>query len=166
MYILEGPDCAGKTTLAKQICEHESMDYTHYSAHAPTQFILDMMRMPADQWAVFDRMHLSHIPYDQVYRGGIPSAESVRIVDDVAYGLKAKLILCLPPWTYVEDVFRFQKEERGELLRDVHELRAIYDWYAKFACKYTRLPIFIYDYTQHTYKDVLEWKPLQYQTTS
>lgn len=68
LIIVEGPDGAGKTTLAKAISEETGAEYIHAGpprAHPMAEYICELPRHDA----VLDRWHLGEMIYGPLYRG-------------------------------------------------------------------------------------------------
>lgn len=99
MIVIEGPDCAGKTSLAKAICKKFKANYYHFDKPAPgvhhvEQFIEALESQPYN--TVFDRGCLSGLVYD-FKRFGDPSYSTTSL-DEIRWGLqhmaKSKALLC------------------------------------------------------------------------
>lgn len=64
--ILEGCDCTGKTTLAKQLCEKYNLYYSHVTSKDPNDFEFYFNTMKTDN-IIWDRHLLGEMIYPTVY---------------------------------------------------------------------------------------------------
>jgi len=113
--IIEGPDGAGKTTLAKRVAEHYELEYRRppaevlSSTHGPSDGLVDwwdeqLARAPTDlATTVYDRcFYIS----DPIYQQAVPARELMIDPPTLARGisrlwnLEPYLIFCLPPWSF------------------------------------------------------------------
>lgn len=173
IFILEGPDGGGKSTLAAQL-ERQLAGPVITTHHGPyredgatvwRRYLTSMLTAYADlAHVVLDRSWLSEPIYGAVYRGGanrIDAAER-RMLERVALGRSAGLVLCRPGWAACEASFRARKEVGGEMLDDTAQLRAVYDAYKQLELAslfqggvFAEYPA-LYNYEQQTPGGVIE----------
>ena len=146
IIILDGPDGAGKTTLANKIAERAMLKgYVPLYAH---------LSKPADAWAehrdalfeyircafecntktlvIADRHFMSEAIYGHVYRQGSEYPFAARHVDRLLYRYGAVRVVCAPPVEYVIETHARLKSERTEMYDSGMEAiaRMYYDlWY-------------------------------------
>jgi hypothetical protein len=126
LIILDGPDHAGKTTLAKALCEMHGGHYMHMT-----------YRMKNDQWTyhlagidrairksktqlvVLDRSWMSEICYAEAFRGGTKWPEMGRMLDRMVLGNAGLYVICLPEDLREHNMaFERHKEARDEMYGD------------------------------------------------
>lgn len=113
IIVLDGPDCCGKTTLAKTLIENHGAKYVHatyrfgntmFAYH--TAVLRKAVKLSADHLVVVDRLWPSEIVYGNVFRKGLaygkePSTESPwshgwSMFDAVLRKHAAIYVFCLP----------------------------------------------------------------------
>ena len=134
IFILEGPDGVGKTTLAKELVRQTNGKYIHLRYRWPDR-IFDYhtaaIRYAArsDTAVIIDRWWPSEAVYASCYRGGSPWPLQGRIADRVARKLGAVYIYCLPD--SVEDAVRKHKKLQRIRYEMYSNIRAVTDMYWK-----------------------------------
>lgn len=151
LVILEGPDGAGKTTLARAF-ERVGFKYVHlgplkHVKQGLARFYLEAM-LPALQGyqpVVLDRSWFSEPIYAEVFREGKTRLcpEDAQMLNRVARRSLAALVLCLPPKEVCLQNFKKRKGE--EYLDTETQLAEVWQLYEKQACP---LPWTHYDYTK------------------
>jgi len=151
LTIFEGPDGAGKSTIAKKYADEIGAKYVHFPALPRVNQSLGRMyveaMMPAllgYQHVVFDRCWMSETPYGEVHREGRDrlNQASRRMLERLAFRCGAVVVKCLPPVeTCIEN---FRKRKGLEMLRSEQELSAVWGIYETLR---TELPMVTYDYT-------------------
>lgn len=104
VVILEGPDGAGKTTLANYLAQHHGAVVLHQGYRFRNQIFTyhTAVLMKAAKLAqegrlvVLDRLWLSEAIYAQVYRNGSQWPHQGRLVDRILLSLGALTVFCLP----------------------------------------------------------------------
>jgi thymidylate kinase len=154
IYLLEGVDTGGKTTLANSD-RFEGFEKFHFGVFpSPTaafqayESLLDALhaRLAAGETpnVVIDRMHISEHVYGSVYRDLRMSTTRHRIIDQLLYEAGATCIWCHPPFEVVLNNWRARRED--ELLQKELELEFVYNEYEKIR-SFTCLNVQKYDYT-------------------
>ncbi len=103
IYVLEGPDGVGKTTLSEALCKAVRGRYIHLTYRwkdrmnlyhgAALSFALKVARK---QPVVIDRWWPTEVVYADAYRGGTPWPYLGRALDRVAQAHGVTYIFCLP----------------------------------------------------------------------
>lgn len=89
--ILEGCDCTGKTTLAKQLCEKYNLYYAHVTSKDPNDFEFYFNTMKTDN-IIWDRHLLGEMIYPTVYnRKG--NLNLLQLADLITEAKKQKVII-------------------------------------------------------------------------
>lgn len=147
--ILEGPDGAGKTTLAKAYARtHPGVRVIHLGPHVGDPFeelVQHLANNPGP--VVFDRFHIGEQTYGPVYRGrdGLGQYGRTRI-ERLLRERQAIVVLALPPYEICFGNWEARKKAGGEMFPDPSKYVKLYDRYK--AVK-TTLPTLQYDYTWH-----------------
>jgi thymidylate kinase len=110
IIIIEGPDGAGKTTLARDIVVRTTARCFHKSA--PTKRSIDEYLLPDGSSLVLDRWHLGELVYGPLVRGETDmDDETFLVVEDKLKARGAVLVVLNPPVPLM--VARLK--ERGEV---------------------------------------------------
>jgi thymidylate kinase len=141
--ILEGPDCAGKTTLANSL-KGKLTDYLYIHhgqykhSYAPHMESLKLRNV------IIDRHWPSELIYSTIFRSG--PVYNVNIMEyEARRDVNTKFILCLPPKSKVLARFEERKQHGGE---DFESVAKVYDAYVLLKNMY---PYFtIYNYAEMT----------------
>lgn len=131
--ILEGPDGAGKTTLARWLCHKYVMAYHHegpppagvYALHHYATLLANATRP-----TVFDRLHLGEVVYGPLLRGTVGLYDpELRSMNRLIKGTGSAVVGCLPSWkTCLEN-----NRAKPEYIKGEQTLRAAYEgWRALF----------------------------------
>lgn len=159
--ILEGPDGAGKTTLASAAFGRAVL--ANHGPYGGVRDLLDVYlwsmvvdgdpdRLPGG--LILDRSWLSEPIYGHVHRGGADRVGPIwrRMLERVAYSRRAVVVLCLPPVELCLAAFRARRGE--EYLDSEEKLRAVH---ARFRLHFdTSLPYVVYDHQESTVGRLLE----------
>lgn len=155
--IFEGPDGAGKSTLAQEYAQLTRARYVHHGPYKQVgdglgrMFVESMLpALLGYQDVVLDRCWLSEPIYADAFRGGNDRVgmARARLLDRLALRCGAVVVKCLPPWAFVKETFNSRKAE--EYLDDDAQLLAVYGDYQHGLN--THLHEVEHDYTQHLNK--------------
>ena len=132
IVILDGPDGAGKTTLANKLAEvAEKQGYTPYYRHlgAPVraawdehkEALLEYIRLAFSgkkNLVIADRYFMSEAIYGHIYRQGSEYPYAARHFDRLLYRYGALRVVCAPPVEYVVQTHATLKSQRAEMYSD------------------------------------------------
>lgn len=161
--IIEGVDCAGKTTLAERLRDvlglvYEPVGPPDDKDKAFVEYLERIQKYCGESDVVFDRFHWGSQTYGQVFRGRRDlSAREFNYLEEELDRHGTTCVLCAPPWkTIIEN--RRQRASVGELDPRGFEdsVAKMRDIYLRFNDVYalSELPKMVYDYTQQTPLDV------------
>lgn len=150
IYIVEGPDGAGKSTLVgSQIFMGEQKDHVGQpKTNDPFTEYMALIRSRCEgplqrKVAVFDRLHLGEHVYGPIFRGadrlGFPAS---RMIDRYLLQNPVVVIVCLPPLYQIKE--NVCLTDGTQLPRTTEHLEAIYRGYSEL--RYN-LPVVVHDYT-------------------
>jgi len=125
MIIIEGPDCTGKTTLAKKIGGqyfHCSWDNTWdiETYHRLIAHTAGKLEQIANVPCVVDRLCLSEAVYGARFRGG-PSYDTKELMSEIIAAYNPTLILCT-----ADPHEEYSKIKRAEMFDTVDGLAELY----------------------------------------
>jgi hypothetical protein len=160
--ILEGPDGAGKTTLARNICARYQLAYHHEGPPPSGTNVLHhyaRLLLETKQPTVFDRFHIGETIYGPLLRGGSAlSPRDMTLMDRLIIGLGVTVIICLPPW----ETCLANNQDRHELIKEDNLRRVAYEcWHATIYDHRRHYPIsnlMLYDYQKEkTFGSLVRW---------
>jgi hypothetical protein len=146
--ILEGSDCSGKTTLAKEL---EKCGYKIIH-NGPPKENEDPLTVYEDQLdaavkvpTVFDRLHIGEMIYGPILRGKSRiTMDQFEELNDTIINMGGLVVICLPPWRNVIDCW--SNRQAQEHIKEYGQLR---ESYRKFAAYLDSHPQCLsYDYTR------------------
>lgn len=149
IYLLEGPDCGGKTTLLNT--QFHDWGSVHHGAYptandaftAYERLLESIAEKPRN--LIIDRMHISERIYGQQYHGFCMSDHRYYYLEDLCQALKIEVILCQPSWEIVHKTWSSRLED--EMIKDETQIKKVYDAYADIGA-YTSLITHKYDYSK------------------
>lgn len=134
LIVLDGPDGAGKTTLAKRLCEKYGGRYLHltyrwkssmFEYH--TAALHHALSMSEKQLVIIDRLWMSELVYSTVYRNHSDWPHMGRMLDRVIRKHAGMYILCFDEsMKSHQDRFMKLKAERVEMYHDTTDVWAMY----------------------------------------
>lgn len=130
--IIEGPDGAGKTTLARDLCHRYGMAY-HHEGPPPKGLTRDTIPTVMHHYAgllanatrptVFDRLHFGETIYGPLLRGAsFIGPDELRLMRRLIVGAGSTVVFCLPPF----EVCLQNNRRKDELIKDESLLEAAY----------------------------------------
>ena len=164
LFIVEGPDGAGKTTLIKQLVDVLSgptkvVHHGPYLDLTPLQlfktyydsFVQDMDSGTTN--VILDRSWISEIFYGNQVRGKSRIAKFINtLLNNQVYRLEGSFIYCMPP---IETcVANYASRKELEYLEDESALRAVYGVYNSYIMN-DMSKKFIHDYTTTSFEELL-----------
>jgi thymidylate kinase len=161
VIVLEGPDGAGKSTLADNLQQLTGYDQIHLSAPVgETAYELCarhvMSVLNTGNNTIFDRLHVSEPIYGPVARGVDTMGEDghSRIERVLWNETRPVFVLCLPPFMRALANWDERNKRKGEMLTNTVDFISVYRGY-EAAHRRTTLPVLVYDYTKHGAEDLL-----------
>jgi thymidylate kinase len=166
ILILEGPDGAGKTTLAETLRQRfQNNGMVHIVKHGPytgvepehlcrIYFRAMSPALTFDDTVIMDRSWISEPIYGEVYRNGANRIDTPRkrMLERVALSRGAVVVHCQPDFEVCAETFEKRPEE--EYLDDISQLEQVYNEYEALPL-ITNLPTVHYDYTRDTVDELL-----------
>ena len=166
VYVIEGPDCAGKTTLADAMVKYLNAEYLHLTYRFKDRMdkyhtaALEYVLKKAEQGPVIlDRWWMSEIAYAAAFRGGTAWKRAGRMLDSVAQKHAFTYILCLPydRDAYIEHHARSKEKRYADkpwALRGRNEktdtMSPVYDAFADIEeWMGVRSDVIVYDFMTH-----------------
>lgn len=136
IFVFEGPDGAGKTTLAMELKELLDARYIHLTYRFKdkmhlyhTAAIKLAARLANKQPVIVDRWWPSEIVYADVYRGGSKFAKHYLLLEHIATLHGVVYVMCLPKDR--ERYLKHYEKLKGERVEMYDEgMQRVYDGYA------------------------------------
>lgn len=147
--ILEGPDAAGKTTLAREL---EKCGYHVIHNGPPTSENLfkhygDQINTAALAPTVFDRLHIGEMVYGPILRSKCRiNLDQFEELNQKIRNMGGIIVLCIPPWRNVIDCWSERKEQ--EHIQKYNQLRESYRVFQDILAD-TSQGYLHYDYTRY-----------------
>lgn len=148
VVLLEGPDGAGKTTLAEYLCKKYDGHYVHrtwrkgmdvWDHH--TEALQIAHERHDKQLVVIDRLWPSEAIYGRVFRGESDYKHNSRAMDRVLQRMAALHVLCMPTdKEYIKGVHGARAAAGGEMYSNIDKVIDAYrDWIDGNQVKYLGL---------------------------
>ena len=161
VVILEGADGGGKTTLAKRLVE-EGFEYRH---EGPPPSKVDLVAhyldildksLKSNKNVVHDRLWLGERVYGPVCRGEDRLGDAGQVLFERLHRSKSIHQYICTPRLGIARVNYLQKiKEDDDYLKSTERWERAYEYYNRFANTQKVLSDFTFDYTTHTFEDVL-----------
>ena len=141
VVLVDGPDAAGKTTLAEKLIE---MNYGNgIILHATYRFkdkipvyhgaiLRKAIRLSKKTLVIIDRLHISEYIYAKVFRGGTKWPWQLPVFNQICKSLHIPIIICVP--SSLEqgiEWFAKTKQERCEMFDNIEGVIKEYIEYVK-----------------------------------
>lgn len=160
IIVLEGPDGAGKTSLAKELQKHVGARYVHLTYRWKDKMDLYHLaairycaRLAQHQPVILDRWWVSEIMYAEAYRGGSSFIKTHFLLEHIATKLGVTYVACLPQNRdrYIRH-YEVLKNTRVEMYDS--GMSKVFDLYTDFYMKYMAVKenVIRYDMFEH-YRD-------------
>jgi thymidylate kinase len=171
LYIFEGPDGGGKTTVGNWLAGELKIPVSNHGPYTGEQeiwrhyFNSMLPALAGERAVILDRCWLAEPIYGEVYRRGLNRLKlwQLDLLEHIAGRCNAIVIWCMPP---VEKcVAAFNSRRGDEYLDNDQQLRKVYQLYGShFSKQITRgsagLSHMVYDYTdEHSRKRLREVLP-------
>ena len=148
LTILEGPDCSGKSTLARRLQRRcrDTCSIIHqgpYREDVITETLSSVMT-GNPYHTIADRLHLGERVYGPVFRGHdlLGNARHRIVARILMSAFNPVQVICLPPWETVSGHW-FARKDR-EMLADLEQLESVYEGFVNVV-RY--IPTVEYDWT-------------------
>lgn len=134
LIILDGPDCAGKTTLAKEIIRQTGGKYVHLTYRFKDRMFAyhlanlhRAVKESNDHLVVIDRLWMSELCYANAYRGGSKWPYMYSMLEQIILKHAGLEILCLPKDLEAHlGLFKRIKEQREEMYSSISNVTLEY----------------------------------------
>jgi len=146
--ILEGPDCAGKTTLAKELekCGYKIVHNGPPKTDDPFREYALQIEESAKVNTVFDRLHIGEMIYGPILRGKSRiTLYQYEELNEVIKRMGGLVVICLPPWRNVIDCW--SEHQAQEHIKEYGQLRESYKKFCQVLEDNAYQGYWHYDYT-------------------
>jgi thymidylate kinase len=134
IILLEGSDCTGKTTLAKNLVERHGAHYIHLTYRFEDKMFTyhlaalhRAIKLSQKQLVIIDRLWLSECIYAHVFRGGTKWPEMGRMLDRILRRFGTIYVFCIGVNDEkYHDRFLKVKNQREEMYEDVRKVNTLY----------------------------------------
>jgi len=148
MIVLEGCDCAGKTTIAIELARRmvETGRLRRFEKYGLLPDWWDYHHMyvrSCEEWSIIDRFVVSEYVYGLLWRGGANKelTKRVKTVSQAMNDVSAVTVYVRPSIWVIEK----RLKERGDPLVKIDDINHVYSWYdsylARERCAVTNTPV-------------------------
>lgn len=157
IVILEGPDGAGKTTLARKLCQAFILEYHHEGPPPDGNPLIHyglQLQRARGQNVLFDRFAFGERVYGPVLRDvDRLGEEGWRQMQRLIWAAGAHQILCLPSLETCLSNFQSSDKERGP--RDKDQWAQTYEAYERLVDPFVDPRMMLYDYETETSDELI-----------
>lgn len=153
VIILEGPDGAGKTTLAKEMQEQEGFHYFRCGVPEPGARLLEfysgmiLNALSTNSNVVIDRCFVGETIYGPVMRNkSLLEPEDFQILIQLCRKFDVLHVFCMPSYEVI--LSNWTSRRSAEYVDGERKLHAIYQGYRSQACLFPFGSLLFYDYTR------------------
>lgn len=148
IYILEGVDGTGKTTLSKKLCANLGLSYMHFSApetHADIRTMYDMYLniLLTNDNILLDRSWISDYVYGTAYRK-FPALSGIErdVLEHICLAKGLKVIFCTDEANVIADRIKARGDDE-HILPKIEEMQKLYaHYFGEMTCKHNNNPNF------------------------
>lgn len=148
---VEGPDCAGKTTLINAI--QREGDKVIHNGRFPTAkdaydaYIKQLQDFKTDEFdrLILDRGVLSEIVYGQVMRNTVGDVVLLKTIMDLIQEFDYDIIICLPH--FGQTVIKWAQRLESEYTQQFEQYVTIYEMFQRLPKEVA--DVMVHDYTQN-----------------
>lgn len=167
VFVIEGADCSGKTTLGEFLTKRWGATYIHATYKFPTRMfdyhtaiMLKALKAAEHGPVIIDRWWPSELIYADIFRGGSKWPMIGRMLDRVAIKHGFIYVGCIPQdQAWHKRTFDDRAKTGGEMYTKNDEVAALYrDWDARMVGRsdYMRYDVGIHGKDMGHYADMLE----------
>lgn len=155
---VEGPDCAGKSTLVEAIKKdndliiHNGRYETAEAAYASYLNQLSEFGNSKFDRLILDRGVLSEVIYGMVMRNETPDEHSFRLIIKQLEEFDYHIVVCLPP--FGPTVIKWAQRQTQEYVNQFEQYVLVYDLYSKVQSELGE-HVIVHDYTKN-HKEVVD----------
>ncbi len=110
--LIEGIDCAGKSTLAKELKNALGWDTRSLHHGKGNQFLRYLKEYASTDCTIFERGHVSEIVYGKLFKRKNPFTKSEEKILNAIIGETGIIISCIPPLGLALERYRSRKHVR------------------------------------------------------
>jgi hypothetical protein len=144
--IIEGGDCAGKTTLVSELQKTLRWD-TRFLGHQPgNQYTRYLREYALHERTIFERGHWSEKVYSQLWDRSQPFSANQEDLLEALVGEDSLLVWCIAPERLIKERYRVRQEAgRNQMVKE-HELLRAHELFAAARSKlHERYSLILYE---------------------